>query len=115
MSYVKGNGIENVWLQKMILNPCATIIPFDYNIKYSTYKERKRWSNELAEAWLGYGNTIDANYNNLTPYMRLSRRDLSMLKNGYAYLAMRFHIAERWLRLMRKRVPVNYCMKGHLV
>lgn len=112
LDYVKEHGVENEWLQHMILHPCATIMPFDYMIKHSTYKERQKWSKELAAAWKGYGEAIDADYTNLSEYMQLSKRDINLLKKGYAYFAMWSHITKRWLHLRRKNVLVNYCMKG---
>ena len=112
LNYVKVNGMENEWLQKMILNPCATIMPFDYNIKHSTSKDRWKWSKELAESWKRYGREIDAEYTDLTPYMQLSKRDVRFIIKGYPLFAIWMHITERWARLKRKDVPINYCMKG---
>lgn len=111
LNYVRTNGIGSEWIQSMILNPCATIMPFDYNLKYSTYKERKKLVRELSEAWMGYGKVIDAGYKDLSTYMNLSKRDINMLKKGFSYITIWLHIAKRWLRLITKRVQVNYCHK----
>ena len=62
LEYVQENGIGNEWLQQMILNPCATMMPFDYNLKYSTWRERRQWCKELSEAWRGYGVVVDRKY-----------------------------------------------------
>lgn len=111
LNYVSNNGIGNEWIQKMILNPCATIMPFDYNLKHSTNKERKKWIRELSEAWIGYGKVIDADYEDLSPYMKLNKRDVNMLKKGFAYITIWLHLTRQWLSLIKKRVQVNYCHK----
>lgn len=111
LNYVRENGIDNEWFRMMILNPFVTIMPFDYNLKYSTYKERCKWGRELAEAWEGYGEVIDADYSSLSEYLQLCKRDITLLKNGYANFAMWLHLTERWLRLRRKDVRVNHCMR----
>lgn len=75
--YVRKNGLKNEWLRKMILNPCATMMPFDYMIKHSTSKERRIWKKELAEAWKGYGKTIDETYENFP--LKSKMRDVVIL------------------------------------
>lgn len=111
LNYVKVNGIGNEWLQKMILHPCATIMPFDYIIKHSTYKERRTWNKELAEAWKGYGEHIDANYADLSSDLHLFKRDTTLLRKGHASLAFRLHLVEMKLRLLRKNIKPNYCQR----
>lgn len=111
LDYVRENGIGNKWLQKMILHPCATIMPFDYMIKHSTYKERRTWSKELAEAWKGYGEHIDANYADLSSDLHLFKRDTTLLRKGHASLAFRLHLVEMKLRLLRKNIKPNYCQR----
>lgn len=111
LNYVKENGIANEWLQKMILHPCATIMPFDYMIKHSTCKERRIWSNALVDAWKGYGENIDANYSDIPSDLHLLKRDVRLLKTGFAKLAFRLHLAEMKLRLMRKKIKSNYCQR----
>lgn len=111
LNNVKENGIGNEWLQKMILHPCATIMPFDYIIKHSTYKERRTWNKELAEAWKGYGEHIDANYADLSSDLHLFKRDTTLLRKGHASLAFRLHLVEMKLRLLRKNIKPNYCQR----
>ena len=111
LDYVRENGIGNEWLQKMILNPCATIMPFDYMIKHSSCKERRVWRRELAEAWKGYGKEIDAQYADLSTDLHLLNRDVALLRRGCVSLAFRLHMAEMKLRLLRKEIKPNYCQK----
>ena len=110
LNYVRENGIENEWLQKMILNPCATMMPFDYNIKHSTNKDRRLWRKELTEAWKGYGETIDATFD-VNADMRLKSRDVKLMNRGRIGLAIWLHLSERYIRLIRKNVKPNNCQK----
>ena len=111
LNYIRENGLGNEWLQNMILNPCATIMPFEYNIKYSTYKERKLWIKTLANAWIGYGDNIDSNYAGLSPYLRLKQRYVGLIKKGCAFFAIWLQLAEMRIRLVKKNVLPNYCQK----
>lgn len=111
LDYVRENGIGNKWLQKMILHPCATMMPFDYMIKHSSCKERRKWGKELAEAWSGYGNVIDSHYAGLSSDLHLLSRDVKLLRKGYASLAFLLHLAEMKLRLLRKDIKPNYCQR----
>lgn len=111
LDYVRENGIGNEWLQKMILNPCATMMPFDYMLKHSTCKEQRIWRKELAEAWKGYGENIDATYSNLSADLGLKERDIKLLRRHCPNLAIGLHMEEHHLRLMRKNIKQNFCQK----
>lgn len=111
LDYVRENGIGNEWLQKMILNPCATIMPFDYIIKHTSCGELRKWGGEMAEAWIGYGSTVDVTYTDLSPELHLFNRDVKLLRRGYVSLAMDMHLMEMKLRLIRKKIKQNYCQK----
>lgn len=110
LEYVRENGIGNEWLQQMILNPCATMMPFDYNLKYSTWRERRQWCKELSEALRGYGVVIDKTYF-FNAEMCLNKRDVFLLKRGMVRLAIWEHLLEYYLRLKRKDVKSNMCAK----
>ncbi len=112
LNYVRENGIGNAWLQKMILNPCATIMPFNYCLKHSSFKDRRIWSNELAEAWKGYGVYIDATYSDVPYDIHLWERDVWFIQKGYAVLAFLMHLTEMKLRMSIKHIQPNYCQKN---
>ena len=42
LSYVLKHGLED-WLKKIILEPCTTFFPFDYNILHSSLFQRLKW------------------------------------------------------------------------
>ena len=113
LNYVRENGLENKWLQAMILNPCTTILPFDYNLKYSTYMERKKWIVELANAWEGYGETIDDTYSEFPMQSRLRSFVILLLRHHYNKLAIRVFLTWRRLHLWYTRpiVKSNTCAK----
>lgn len=105
LNYVKENGLENAWLQKMILNPCATMMPFDYNLKHSTCKERKMWRREMAEAWSGYGKVIDATYSDFPMSSRLREIVTFLLRRKCIKLAI--YVAITWQRIHVQQIKAN--------
>lgn len=116
LDYVLDNGIKNDWLQKMILNPCATMMPFDYNIKHSTCKERKQWRKELSEAWKGYGKYIDADYVDFPMCSRFRVIVLYLLRKKFYRLAILIWICLKKIHLLRTKALVksNICAKENV-
>lgn len=110
LNYVREYGIGNAWLQKMILHPCATMMPFDYNLKHSTFRQRRQWRKELVEAWKGYGEVIDKTYS-LCNNFAFQMKDIYLMRKGYMGFAILWHLTERRLCLMRKKVKSNSCKK----
>ena len=112
LNYVKENGIENEWLQNMILNPCATMMPFDYNLKLSTCKERMIWRRELTEAWKGYGKIIGDPYEIIMD-MHLNSIGIRLMRRGRCMIgfALWLYLLEGHLRLIRKDVKLNNCQR----
>ena len=110
LNYVKENGIGNEWLQKMLLNPCATMMPFDYKLKYSSWHERYQWSKELIEAWNGYGKHIDKTYN-VAASLCLQKQDTYFMRKGFVRLAIKMHMLKKYLGLSRKYIRPNKCQK----
>lgn len=46
--YIKKNGLQNGWIKYMILNPCRTFRPFDYDIFHSRIWQRIKWAINLS-------------------------------------------------------------------
>ena len=113
LNYVRGNGIKNDWLLKMILNPCATMMPFDYNLKHSTCKERKQWRKELSEAWKGYGKFIDADYVDFPMCSRFRIIVLYLLRKKFYKLAILIWMCWKKIHLLRTKALIkpNICAK----
>lgn len=111
LRYVREKGICNQWLQKMILNPCATMMPFDYNLKHSTCRDRRQWRHELVEAWKGYGKNIDSSYEKFPSGLRLHRLIVYLLCHGCCFIAIYLYLLETRTHLLRKEIKVNYCQK----
>lgn len=113
LKYVKENGIGNEWLQQMILNPCATMMPFDYNLKRSTWCERRQWHSELSEAWKGYGQYIDDTYEDFPMQSDFRSLIILFLKSNAVKLAIRIYMSWRLIHMhCLKIVPsLNICAK----
>jgi hypothetical protein len=111
MRFVRDNGIENHWLKQMILNPCATIMPFDYNLKHMSSKERRVWREELTAAWRGYGRYIDNTYVDFPIQSKLRNVVIFLLRAGFFRLGIMTCFAQRRIRLHQVEVPYNYCQK----
>lgn len=111
LNYVKKNGIDNQWLQKMILNPCATMMPFDYNLQHSSSRDRSKWRHELTEAWRGYGKNIDNSYEKFPSGLRLHKLIAYLLCHGCCFMAIYLYLLESRAHLLRKEIKVNYCQK----
>ena len=111
LKFVRENGIENPWLKMMILNPCATIMPFDYCIKHMSYIERRRWRTEIIEAWRGYGHYIDNTYVGFPMQARLRSVVVFLLRSRFIRLGIMIWFLERQMRHFRTDVPYNYCQK----
>lgn len=62
LMFVKNNGIHNSWLKKSILHPECTFFPFNNEIYSSTCRDRWRWTYQIAEYAVGYGQFIDPNF-----------------------------------------------------
>lgn len=111
MCFVRENGIEMAWLKKLILNPCATIMPFDYNLKHMSYEERRRWRIEVTEAWREYGEHVDNMYVDFPMQSRLRNVVVFLLRAGCFRLGIMTWFAQRRIRLLQVEVPYNYCQK----
>lgn len=113
LNYVKENGVRNEWLQKMILSPCATMLPFDYNLMHSTCKERSMWRRELAEAWTGYGQMIDTTYADFPMSSRLRGAVVFLLSCKCIKSAL--YISMLWQRIhlqqAKSTIKPNMCAK----
>lgn len=111
LNFVREKGIENPWLKKMILSPCATIMPFDYSIKHMSFKERRQWRMELFEAWRGYGQFIDNTYVDFPMQSRLRNSVVNLFCAGHIRFGLMIWFAARQIRLLRTEVSSNYCQK----
>ena len=111
LEYARKNGLGNEWLKKMIQNPCATMMPFDYSLKHSTCKERRLWRRELTEAWSGYGEVIDATYADFPMKSRFRNVVVHLMQNNHVYLGLALWLIERRLHIMNENPKINVCQK----
>lgn len=112
LTYVRENGIGNEWLQKIILNPCSSMMPFSYNLKHSTYSERLQIGKELAQAWKWYGKFIDGTYRDFPSNQRLTKVIKYLLCHKCEKMAFHIYLFEAHLHTLRKNIKPNYCQKS---
>ena len=113
LEYARKNGLGNEWLKKMIQNPCATMMPFDYSLKHSTCKERRLWRREMAEAWRGYGKLVDSTYADFPMRSRLRTYVVWLLRYHAVGTAIFLYLS--WCRLHMTisgtKITKNVCAK----
>lgn len=108
LNYVKKNGIGNEWLQKMMLNPCATMMPFDYNLKHSTCKERHLWRRELTDIWREYGKNIDSKYTDFPMPSSMRKYVVWLLQHKMVAIAIWQYMVWRKIH-MKEPIKRNFC------
>lgn len=111
LNYVRENGLNNLWLQKLIINPFATMMPFDYNLKHSSICERKQWIRELSSAWGEYKQYIDNTCIDFPNNVRMYQLIVFLLCRNYINLAIWIYIFEARIHLYRKPIKYNLCQK----
>ena len=99
LAYVRANGLENNWLIDSILNPCATMLPFDNDLLHSTFKQRRLWIREIARFSKGYGRYIDDSFSDFIMSQRFRKLIISLLKIQWNRLAILV-----WMVLRRRNV-----------
>lgn len=113
LSYTREKGIENPWLKKMILNPCATMMPFDYIIKRMSFKERRKWRKEFFETWRGYGQFIDNTYADFPMPSRFRWIVVALMRNRWYGLGAGVWMLWKrgYVLFHRKTIKDNVCRK----
>ena len=111
LNYVRKNGLTNSWLQKLIINPFATMMPFDYNLKLSSICERIQWIRELSSAWKGYKKYIDNTCSDFPNNIRMYQLVVFLIRHNYINLAIWIYIFEARFHLYRKPIKYNLCQK----
>lgn len=54
LNYIRKNGLNNKWIINMILEPCKTFRPFDYDILHSSLFQRLKWIINIAKEEKNY-------------------------------------------------------------
>lgn len=89
LMYVRAYGLED-WLKKVIVKPCTTFLPFDYNMLHSTFLQRIKWMVDYRRS--------------LKEYKRINNAISSCV--AYNILRKRIHVIRH-----RKQVKYNECEK----
>lgn len=89
LDYVRGHGLEDR-LKAIVVRPCATFFPFDYNVLHSTLWQRVKWIRDHRRSLFVYGH-------------------INKSVDGHVLLAMlrrRIHVIRH-----RKQIVDNECKK----
>lgn len=113
LEYVRNNGLKNHWIVDSIMRPCASFLPFDFDILYSTRKQRKEWIKEIAYFSSGYGKTIDASFADFPMKSHLRLVVIVLLRGKCNLFAAWLWML--WRRIFvwrhRKTIKDNVCRK----
>ena len=86
LDFIQKNGINHEWVQWVISHPYGTMLPFDYAIYHSNFKQRILWIKELVEHVKGYSKYIDATCEDFPMKSRFKRVVISCWKLKLYYL-----------------------------
>lgn len=113
LDYVRNNGLKNQWIIDSILNPCATFLPFDYDVLHSDKRQRKVWIKEIVAFSKGYGKTIDSSFNDFPMQSRFRGVIVGLMRikwNGLSAVLWVFW-KRRHVWLKRLEIKDNVCRK----
>lgn len=113
LEYVEKNGLNNKWLIDSIMNPCATMLPFDSDVLHSNRKQRKLWVKEITRFSKGYGEMIDASFADFPMLSRIRNVVLWLFRIKWNGLAAKVWMQWKWLhvRYHKDAVKENVNMK----
>lgn len=113
LDYVRNNGLKNQWIIDSILNPCATFLPFDYDVLHSDKRQRRVWIKEIAAFSKGYGKTIDPSFSDFPMQSRFRGVIVGLMRikwNGLSAVLWVFW-KRRHVWLKRFEIKDNVCRK----
>ena len=113
LDYVRNNGLKNQWIIDSILNPCATFLPFDYDVLHSDKRQRRVWIKEIAAFSKGYGKTIDPSFSDFPMQSRFRGVIVGLMRikwNGLSAVLWVFW-KRRHVWLKRLEIKDNVCRK----
>lgn len=113
LEYVRENGLRNKWLIDSIMNPCATILPFDYNVLLSNKEQRKMWIKEIADFSRGYGEQIDSSFSDFPMPSRFRWVIVGLLRIKWNMFSARLWMLWKRLHVWSCRAVIkdNVCKK----
>ena len=113
MKKEKENGLNNEWLRSSILNPCSTVLPFNYDVLHSDAKQRSVWKKEIAQTTRGYGKFIDPSFEDFPMPSRLRGIVVFMFRHGLNEMAAELWMLwkRRYVAAHKKAIKDNICKK----
>lgn len=99
LRFVQENGLNNEWFRSVILKPCSSFLPFDYDVLHSNRKQRKIWRNIIAVSSKGYGKVIDSSFEDFPMQSRFRWIIVGLFR-------INFYGLSAWLWMLWKRLHV---------
>lgn len=113
LKYVREHGLKNDWLVSSVSNPCATFLPFDYDLLHSDGRQRRQWINEITVFSRGYGECIDSTFADFPMASRFRKVVVSLFSIKWNGLAARIWMLWARLHVLSHRATIkdNVCRK----
>lgn len=84
------------------------MMPFDYNLKHSTCKERHLWRRELTDIWREYGKNIDSKYTDFPMPSSMRKYVVWLLQHKMVAIAIWQYMVWRKIH-MKEPIKRNFC------
>ena len=84
------------------------MMPFDYNLKHSTCKERHLWRRELTDIWREYGKNIDSKHTDFPMPSSMRKYAVWLLQHKMVDIAIWQYMVWRKIH-MKEPIKRNLC------
>lgn len=108
LTFIKNNGLAE-WIKDSIVNIHSTYLPFDSQLKYSTYRERLDWLREVSAFAKIYHNKVNNNFQDWRFNTRLSNFVTWLICHNYYRLGIMIWMLSRLHTISNKKVKHNIC------
>ena len=112
LKYVKENGLNNEWIKDSILNPCLTLMPFDYCIKNSFF-ETLLLLFKGRRYFLGYSKYIDKDFDFLPHDIRIRKSVINLLSFNLYYIGISLWAIWKYFKLRHQNIKYNICSRHY--
>ena len=97
------------WIKEYIINIHHTYLPFDSQLKNSTFSERLDWLREVSAFAKTYHNCVDKNFNDWHFNTRLSKIVKWLLCKNFYKSAIMVWMLSRLFTISNKKIKQNIC------
>lgn len=107
---IKENGIEN-WIQKAVLHPNTTMLPFDYPIRHSSFRKRWTWVRSISTTASVLGKNMPALLDDFPMQSSFRRAVLFLFKHRCYWLGAALWMMWKGAQVRSKIIKDNICKK----